>query len=278
MLEDAGHDVVYRSLDDEDWGEVLDDEVDLIAVAGGDGSVRKLFTAIGGAPILALLMPVGSANNIARTVEMDFDTATRILDAGEPILRRPFDVWDVTSTWGSSRCVEAVGGGLFAELLSEAEDSRADPSGPAKVDFGLRLLRQTLADSVSRKWTLEIDGSRSVEELIGVEAMNVREVGANLPLAPDAEAGDGLLDVVLVSPDDCPALLEYVLARLEGDDDAVLPPLEIRRGRDVVFEPPSEVRLHVDDVLPAWDIDTTSWVEVAPAEVHLEVAVADQAG
>lgn len=272
MLADAGHDVTYRSFGDDDWRDGLDDAVDLIVVAGGDGSVRRLFTAIGRRPIHALLLPVGSANNIARTLGLDYDAALALLEAGAVTTRRPFDLWDVESNWGKGRCVEAVGGGLFAEVLAEAEDSHADPSGSEKVDFGLRLLDETLAAAVPRRWALEIDGSRTEEELIGVEAMNVREIGANLPFAPDGDSGDGLLDVALVRPDDRVALSAYAAAR-DADEDAEPPRLEIRRGRHVVLEPPGEVRLHVDDVLPAWDLTTTSWVEVSRADVRLDVAV-----
>jgi diacylglycerol kinase family enzyme len=55
------------------------------------------------------------------------------------------------------------------------------------------------------------------EELLGLEAMNVRELGPNLPLAPDADPGDGLLDVVLVRSHDRDALAAYVAARLRGE-------------------------------------------------------------
>jgi diacylglycerol kinase (ATP) len=272
LLSEAGHDVRYRSLKDDDWTEVLDDTVDLIVVAGGDGSARKLFTAIGRSPTVAQVLPLGSANNIARTLGLDSARAVAILAHGQPSTRRAFDLWDVESTWGRSRCVEALGGGLFAEVLADAEDVDADPSGSDNVDFGLELLGSTLTDAEPRTWALEIDGSRLEEELIGVEAMNIREIGANLPFAPDADPGDGLLDLVLIGADDRDALAGYVAARLR-DEDVPPPRLPTRRGREVVLEPPSEVRMHVDDLLPAWDLSTTRWIRISAAEVRLELVV-----
>ena len=272
MLAGAGHDVAYRSLKDDDWSEALDDDVDLIVVAGGDGSVRKLFTALRDSPTLALIVPLGSANNIARTLGLDFDSAMRMLIEPGQHSRRRFDLWDVTSAWGTSRCVEAVGGGVFSRVLAKAEDAPADPTGSDKVDFGLELLAESLAEAPPRRWTLEIDGERIEDELIGVEAMNIREIGANLLFADGSDPSDGLLDVVFVRPDDRAALAAYAGARQNGED--VAPPrLSLRRGRQVVLEPPREVRLHVDDVLPAWDLSSTSWVEIVAADVTLDLLV-----
>ena len=272
MLAGAGHDVAYRSLKDDDWSEALDDDVDLIVVAGGDGSVRKLFTALRDSPTLALIVPLGSANNIARTLGLDLDSAMRMLIEPGQHSRRRFDLWDVTSAWGTSRCVEAVGGGVFSRVLAKAEDAPADPTGSDKVDFGLELLAESLAEAPPRRWTLEIDGERIEDELIGVEAMNIREIGANLLFADGSDPSDGLLDVVFVRPDDRAALAAYAGARQNGED--VAPPrLSLRRGRQVVLEPPREVRLHVDDVLPAWDLSSTSWVEIVAADVTLDLLV-----
>jgi diacylglycerol kinase (ATP) len=277
LLAEAGHDVRYQSLKDDDWQEALDDPVDLIVVAGGDGSVRKLFTAVHDSSILVLVLPVGSANNVARTIGLDLDSAVALLRGGEPLPQRRFDLWDVSSTWGTSSCVEAVGGGLFPEVLSDAEEASGKPSGPANVDFGLQLLEETLAETVPHPWMLEIDGTRFQEELIGVEAMNIREIGANLTLAPDADSGDGLLDVVLVRPEDREALAAFVASRLR-DDEASPPTFTVQRGRHVVLEPPTEARLHVDDVLPAWDLTTTRWVEITAAAPRVDVVAPAGAG
>ena len=272
LLATDGHDVTYRSLGDDDWRDVFAESGDLIVVAGGDGSVRRFLTAIDRQPILARVVPVGSANNIARALGLDFDAAMALPKAGAQTNRSPFDLWDVRSTWGASRCVEAAGGGLFADVLVRAEDARADPTGDDKVDFGLELLARTLGASVPRRWSIEVDGSRSIEELIGLEAMNIREIGANLPFAPGADPGDGCIDVVLVRPEDRAELTAYVAARL-ADDDADPPSLETRRGRHVILEPPGEVRLHVDDMLPAWDLSTTRWIEITRADVQIDLLV-----
>jgi diacylglycerol kinase (ATP) len=272
LLAGGGHDVVsYRSLKDDDWQEVLEEAVDVIVVAGGDGSVRKVFTAIGSSPTTAAVLPLGSANNIARSLGLDVEHAESNLERLDTA-RRAFDIWEVTSRWGVSRCVEAVGGGLFAQVLDRADDAAEEPSGSRNVDFGIHLLAKTLPEVRPRRWTVEIDGARMDEELLGVEAMNIRELGANLPFAPAADCGDGQIDVVIIRPEDRPQLIAYVAERLAGNEGESLT-FDVRRGSDVVLEPPHDVPLHIDDVLPAWHREAKSWVTIRPADAHVQVLV-----
>jgi diacylglycerol kinase family enzyme len=168
--------------------------------------------------------------------------------------------------------VESVGGGLFAEVLASAKEQKGDPSGEEKVDFGLQLVLEQLAKIEPSSWKLELDGKRVAEDLLGVAALNVRELGANLLLAPRADPGDGLLDVVLIRPGDREPLARYVEARLR-DEAADTPTLECRRARRIVLEPPANASLHVDDVLPAWDEGGSRWIEVRQADVRLELVV-----
>jgi diacylglycerol kinase (ATP) len=272
ILTHAGHEVVYRSLKDDDWTDVLEEPSDLIVVAGGDGSVRKLFTATGSSSITATLFPVGSANNIARTLGFDTDDPLELLSGWGTAVRESFDLWHVTSPLGESTCVESVGGGLFADVLARAEDVDENPGGEGKVDLGLRLLAETLDHVSPSAWEIELDGTRTRDELLGVEAMNVRELGPNLPLAPAADPTDGLLDVVLLRPQDRAPLADYVAARLRGGDP-VLPPFDVRRCRKLVIEPSASPSIHVDDVLPAWDEGQRRWAAVLPAGGRLDVLV-----
>jgi diacylglycerol kinase (ATP) len=272
MLTEAGHEVVYKSLKDENWEDVLAEACDLIVVAGGDGSVRKVFTAIGDSPTTATLLPTGNANNIARTLGFETDDPARLLAGWEPARSRSYDLWEVESTWGRSRCVEAVGGGLFAELLSRAALAPYEPAGEKNIDFGLQLLHDLLHEIEPQVWELAIDGTHVREELLGVEAMNVRELGPNLPLTAGADPGDGLLDVVLLRPENRQELAAYISARLR-DEDGPMPRFEVCRCRRVVLEPPDGCRLHVDDLLPAWDAGRTRSTVARRAQTQLEVLV-----
>jgi diacylglycerol kinase (ATP) len=83
--------------------------------------------------------------------------------------------------------VESTGGGIFAEVLARAKRTRGDPGAQDKVELGLRLLREVVKEAPSCRWELELDGVDLSGDLLAIEAMNVRETGPNVLLAPDAD-------------------------------------------------------------------------------------------
>jgi diacylglycerol kinase (ATP) len=263
ILADAGHEVLYQSIKDERWEQVLGQDTDLVVVAGGDGTVRNVFKALSGARTPVTLLPVGSANNIARTLGYEHDDAARLVRGWADGERRPYDLGRVELSERGAAFVESAGGGIFAEVLARA--SRLDTGGRDKVELGLELLRDVVADEPSRHWELELDGLDVSGELLAIEAMNVRETGPNVLLAPDADPGDGLLDVALVSDEDRAALVAYLDGRLENRPTET-PRLPVRRGRKLVLHPPQECALRVDDEVLAENAERDG-IDVALASI-----------
>lgn len=266
-LASAGHEARWQSLKEEGWEEVLTEPADLVAVAGGDGSVRKVFLALVGKQVPVTLLPVGSANNIARSLGFDEDDPAPLIRGWSEHRLRPFDVGALSGE-GEWRFVEAAGGGLFADVLARAEESPADPSGDDKVEHGLRLLLESVTQEEPRRWQVSVDGRELSRELLGVEATNVRESGPNVPLAPGADPGDGLLEAVLIRPEDRHAFVDYLETRLDRGE-AAAPTFEVIRGTRIELQAPAGAQLHVDDELVA----STPPLAVAAAQAQLDVLV-----
>jgi diacylglycerol kinase (ATP) len=250
----AGHDVVERSMK-ADWEAALRKPAELVVAAGGDGTVRKVFRALAGSSVVATLLPIGSANNIARSLGFEKDDDPAQLVARWPRWeRRRFDI----GAFGEAHFVESAGGGIFADVLARAEETDDDPGGEEKVELGLRLLRAAVEEAPALGWRVVVDGEDRSGELLALNAMNVQEAGPNMPLAPTADPGDGLLDIVFVRPEHLAPLADYAERRLAGEDPEP-PALEVRRGHRLELVPPSGARLHVDDDL----------VEFSTAEMYL---------
>jgi diacylglycerol kinase (ATP) len=249
LVSDAGHEVAYVSMREADWTNALDDAGDLLAVAGGDGSVGKVLRETSRNPVPVTVLPVGSANNIAQSLGIDDVEVARLVRGWERGELRPFDVCEASAEWGSTLFVESVGG-LFGDVLEHADDiedtNAVDVDGDEKVELGVELLRGVVEELEPRRWGITVDDEDLSGEVLSVEVMNIPAVGPNLPLAPDADPGDGLLDLVCIREDDRAGLLAYLSERMRNLEPDP-PELLRRRGRRIELAPPAAVVLHTDD-------------------------------
>jgi diacylglycerol kinase (ATP) len=207
--------------------------------------VRKVFKELATSGVSVTVVPVGSANNVARTLgllEGSLDELVSRLDRGA---RQPFDLGEASAPWGTTRFVESFGGSLFAEVLLRGEEVDGHDD---KVELGLRLLDGVLRELPALEWELEADGTDLSGAYLAVEAMNIRETGPIIPLAPAADPSDGFLDVVLVRQADRDPLLAYIQSRLRGGRPEP-PELEVVRSRQLNTRPPAGCALRVDDEL-----------------------------
>jgi diacylglycerol kinase family enzyme len=264
LLEAAGHLVSWQSVKERDWQCALQNRVDLVAVAGGDGTVQKTFGRLLAIGVPVTLLPLGSANNIARSLGFHDDDPEHLIAGWSDAETRPCDVMGVEGGGESQLFVEAAGGGIFAAVLQRAADASDDLPADEKVEYGLHLLRDCLDTTSPERWELQIDVEKITTDLVALELMNTRSLGPNIPLAPDAEPGDGMVDIVLISSDELPALRDHVEARLwdEGSKPLHLSP---RRAERVRVRLPPDHPLHVDDqIIPARGGEPR-WLQVASA-------------
>ena|SRR5436190_3226949 len=67
-LTDLGHQVLYRSTKKHGWKKALEKSSDLVIAAGGDGTVAKIAWRIMNTGIPLTILPLGTANNLARSL------------------------------------------------------------------------------------------------------------------------------------------------------------------------------------------------------------------
>lgn len=213
LIHEAGHEVVTRSC--EDKGGIADAAVregcDLIAVSGGDGTAGRIVKRMVGCTVPITLIPLGTANNIARSLGLADRTLEQLVAGWAEPRIVPVDVGIIDAPWGSDRFIEGVGVGLFTRTMLEIDELNclAHLSTPEeKVASALAILRDRLRTFPVRRLDLVLDGKDLSGDYLMLEAMNIRFVGPNLYVAPGCDPGDGLLDVVLVAEKDRDTLLD----------------------------------------------------------------------
>jgi hypothetical protein len=135
---------------------VLDKRADLVAVAGGDGTVASVARRMVGRGIPVAVLPMGTANNIARSLGLLKKSFEELVEGWRDARRVPLDVGIVCGPWGerySSRAwARACSPGCWCarSRTRGRKEKENKTKGPARVvDGALRRLKEA-AETPSR--------------------------------------------------------------------------------------------------------------------------------
>lgn len=249
QIEEAGFTCRYSSTKSTGW-KLLPEDTDLIAVAGGDGTVRKVVRQLLKNEALArrtavAVLAMGTANNIAKTLNVGNDaTAVQLWKESQ---RKKVDIGEIENVPDASFFLEGLGFGIFPELMKEMQEKEEVYASPEEELKGaLKVLHQVLLGYRPCRCQLEVDGTDHSGRFFMVEVMNIRSIGPNLVLAPQADPGDGEFEVVLVPEAHQEKFADYLLHKITSDDDPYQFPT--LKGKNIRIRWEGN-RLHVDDKL-----------------------------
>jgi diacylglycerol kinase family enzyme len=224
-IKQAGYDPVYApTLQEEDLDDALAGAKDLVVVAGGDGSIRAAAIRLLGKNVPITPLPMGTANNICRMMELNGRPLDIIAGLASPE-ERDINIWQVITPHGPDYFIEAMGIGMFADIL---ENYR--PEEGKSLRRGVQTLRKVLNGYQPKFFHINVDGEDFSGSYLLCEVMNAPTVGFHFMLAPDARPDDGFFDLVLIHDNQRASyfrLLKAVLTRSLG----TLPEVSIHRGR-----------------------------------------------
>jgi diacylglycerol kinase family enzyme len=230
-LKKNGLQAFYQSIREQGWEKAFKKPVDLIIAAGGDGTVHKTAWQLIDSGIPLAILPLGTANNLARTLGFT-ESVDEILQSLHCGKGQPFDVGVARSGSQTDHFLEAAGGGLFADYFPAARANEPKGASPEEeLKAHLSLLRELALDYPARHWKMSIDGKDTSGRYILWGAMNIRSAGPALNLAPKAATDDGRLDFVVVGEDEREIFVKCVDAHLAGRKARV--PLTPRKFREL---------------------------------------------
>jgi diacylglycerol kinase (ATP) len=204
----------------------LKDAPDLVVVAGGDGSVAYVFTHLPDRSIPIGIIPLGSANNIARSLGIA-GTPPELTEMWRLGQARNFNLMAVSRPDSEVLCTEAFGVGFIAALIARrAKGKKAD--GADDIRRGRRALGEVLGEAEPLAVEVVIDGEPWRSDLLGLEILTIPFTGPALPLAHNADPSDELLDVIGVEKTKGEALKKWV----KSPHDSA-PPVATRQGKKI---------------------------------------------
>lgn len=169
-----------------------------VVACGGDGTVNEVVQGLlrHPAPARLAVVPLGTANDLARTLDLpaDPEAAVELVERGE---ERTIDVLRVESAGRVRHCVNVAAGGFSGEVDRAVESAELkEVWGPlAYVAGAVEVARELQPYEV----VLQVDDEPPEPvPALAVTVANGRTCGGGLRVAPWADPEDGLLDVTVI--------------------------------------------------------------------------------
>lgn len=259
MLQASGYRCNYSSSKKKILKKIAAD-VKYIAIAGGDGTVRKGILAMLDKKLKykrpIAILPLGTANNIATSLMIEENLRLNA-DAWRKGKFQKLDIGVARTRKDEEHFIESFGFGLFPALIKWMDEQpRAEAEEPdEEVKHAHNALLHLAKHYEPIKASMVYDGKEVNDEFLMIELLNISRLGPKLQLAK-ADPGDGLLELIVVKANQRPILINYFE--------------EIVAGKKPVFPiksvPVNQIKIsldtkdiHVDDELkevklPTWNV------------------------
>lgn len=199
--------------------QAVEEGVDLVLGAGGDGTIRVICAGLAGTGIPFGLIPSGTGNLLARNIGIPLDRAAA-LDVAFDGVDKGVDLVEIRVDGGEPDHFAVMGGiGIDAVIMEGTNPDLKKAVGSAAYFVSAAQH----ANHPALHATITVDDRPPIRRRAHVIMVgNVGYLQANIPLIPDAKYDDGLLDVMVASPRsarDWVRLTTRVLTRQRRSDE-----------------------------------------------------------
>ncbi|MFE7846009.1 diacylglycerol kinase [Microbacterium sp. NPDC057407] len=212
----------------------IDAGVDAVAVVGGDGTVRLAVQEVAGRGIPLGIVPAGTGNDFAAMIGLREGDAEAAADAIAAGATRRIDLARVSRPDGTTEFFATVLASGFDSKVNDRANAMRWPRGGSRYNIAILQEFVTLAGIPYEVAFEREDGSigRVDGDLVMATVGNGRTYGGGIPICPDADPSDGLLDLVLVRPAGRARLLR-LLPRVYRGTHTSVPEVSVERVRSV---------------------------------------------
>jgi diacylglycerol kinase (ATP) len=251
QIEAKGYKCHYSSTKKKGWKPIQND-VEFIIVAGGDGTVRKTAKLLLNRTLIdktypIALLPKGTANNIGKSLNLP-DNEEALINSWQYEHLRKFDVGVIYNLDKPHFFLESFGFGVFPNLMNEMKlRKKNDIEDPEeKLKAALKLLKKIILLYNARRCDIVMDGVKHNGRYLMVEVMNTPSIGPNLHINPISDTADEEFEVILIPEEDKERLAQYVQDKIDGKDTPFF--AKAIRGKNLTISWDG-VHAHIDDEL-----------------------------
>jgi diacylglycerol kinase family enzyme len=178
--------------------------VDMVIAAGGDGTVRAVAEALDGDRASLALLPSGTGNLLARNLKLTLDDLEHSLHSAFTGDDRAIDFARIEirhpdQSISKHSYVVMAGLGIDAKMIAETDDELKKKVG--WLAYAAAISR-VIRDKNQLRLRYELDGRKSKSMRANtIIAGNCGSLTGNILLLPDAAVDDGVLDVLVMKPE-----------------------------------------------------------------------------
>ncbi|MEE9216100.1 MAG: diacylglycerol kinase family protein [Anaerolineales bacterium] len=252
VLDKAGWEVEVREVEHgEHLGELTLQAVDAgcnaVFVAGGDGSVGRVASALSGTDVALGVLPAGTANVWAKEIgieRLDWIHLFALEKAAERLARGEVHKVDMGRANGQDFLLWA-GIGLDAEIVGSIEPRQRWEKAFGAVHYALLALWKSIGwEGVELR--VEADGQVWEDRYLVAIASNIRKyAGGVVELSPDAKYDDGKLDFWLIGGSSLKDAITRVVQILLGVHIDAQDVVHFQ-AEQAVFKSSSDIYMHFD--------------------------------
>ena len=184
--------------------DAINQHIDILAVAGGDGSINEVGTPLIGTDMALAVIPCGSGNGLSRCLNIPLDPI-KALEVINRNYRRPID----TVTVNDQPFISISGTGYDAKV---AEDYGKDPRRGFETYFRYIILNYITMKE--QPYTVIMPNETLDVKAFFISFANSNQMGYDFPISPRASLWDGKVDLCIVqkpNPFELPIMGGYMI-------------------------------------------------------------------
>lgn len=184
--------------------DAINQHVDILAVAGGDGSINEVGTTLIGTDMALAVIPCGSGNGLSRCMNLPLDPI-KALQVINKNYRRKID----TVTVNDKSFISISGTGYDAKV---AEDYSKDIRRGFETYF--RYIIRNYITMEEQLYTIVMPDETLDVKAFFISFANSNQMGYDFPISPHASLWDGKVDLCIVqkpNPFELPIMGGYML-------------------------------------------------------------------
>ncbi|WP_457130433.1 diacylglycerol/lipid kinase family protein [Mucilaginibacter sp. UYNi724] len=252
--------VTKKNLNAGELARKLIGKTDLVAVYGGDGGVTSVASALLGSNLPIAIIPGGTANVMAKELDIPLDTVEALALLGKG--KHRIIAVDMGLVNGTPFLLR-INMGIMAAMVTSADRDLKDSIG--QLAYGVTAVK-TLIEAKSINYELDIDGEKISATGVSLTVTNSGNIGiGNFALQPGISITDGFLDVILMKENNFSSVLKIAgSALMQQETDAV----QHWKAKKVVIKMPKEQSYICDDTEK---FAKTLKLEIAPGSIRMLV-------